>query len=359
MSGSRTPQIGIVLLALAIVPFGQAQDKVVVPLISTTDWRLVRSESPNPSAPNSFETDQAVDREYGVQRLELRHYQLGTRRAEALLKEAPDPTAAYGLLTYYRTEDMTPEKGLDWAFIGPSSALMERGRVCIHVRSTDGSELTRGEIRSLMIAIGGARLSRDEGDSFPAPLPTAGLMPHTEKYLLGPETARRVLPSFRTDLIGFTQGAEARVGTYSTAAGNSTVIAVNYPTPQIARIRYGAMESLLRLNMNNVPGAIYGKRGGSFVFLVLGSNSSGAEKLLNQFQVKSEVSWNERTPEPERFAMDLAKMILSIILLVMVIVIIAVVTGVLMVLSRRVARRFFPGSEWANPGRDRVIRLNL
>jgi hypothetical protein len=236
---------------------------------------------------------------------------------------------------------------------------MVQGRVCIHVRAGEGSELTRNELRSLLIAIGGAHLSREEAESFPAPLPAADLIPHTEKYLLGLETARRVLPNFRTDLIGFTQGAEARVGTYSTGAGKSTVLAVNYPTPQIARIRYGAMESLLRINMGDGPGAIYGKRGGSFVFLVLNSTSGEAEKLLKQFQVTSEVSWNERTPEPERFAMDLARMILSILLLVFVIATIAVVTGVLMVLSRRVARRFFPGSEWANPERDQTIRLNL
>ena len=359
MSGSSNQYIGMVLLVLASVPDGRAQDRVVVPLISTSDWRLVRTEAPDPSALARFTPDPAVDREYGVQKLELRHYQLGARMAEALLKEAPDPTAAYGLLTYYRTEDVTPEKGLDWVFIGPSSALMERGRVCIHVRAAEGSELTRAELRSLLIAIGGARLSREEADSFPAPLPAPGLIPHTEKYLLGLETARRVLPSFRTDLIGFTQGAEARVGTYSTAAGNSTVLAVNYPTPQVARIRFGAMESLLRINMENAPGAIYGKRGGSFVFLVLNSTSGEAEKLLKQFQVQSDVSWNERPPEPERFAMDLAKLILSIIILVIVIVTISVVTGVLMVLSRRVARRFFPDSEWANPERDRVIRLNL
>jgi hypothetical protein len=351
--------MGLILLVLANVCFVQAQDRVVVPLISATDWRLVKTELPDPSALTRFTSDPAVDREYGVQKLVLRHYQLGARRTEALLKEAADPTAAYGLLTYYRTEDLTPEKGLDGAFIGPSSALMARGRVCIHIRSADGSELSRTELRSLLIAIGGAQLSREEAEFFPAPLPAAGLIPHTEKYLLGLETARRVLPNFRTDMIGFTQGAEARVGTYSTTMGDSTVLAVNYPTPQIARIRYGAMESLLRINMGDGPGAIYGKRGGSYVFLVLNSTSGEAEKLLKQFQVTSDVSWNERTPEPERFAMDLAKMILSIIALVIVIATIAVVTGVLMVLSRRIARRFFPGSEWANPERDRVIRLGL
>lgn len=319
MSGSRTLQLGLVLVVLGSVPVGRAQDKVVIPLIPTTDWRLVRTESPDIAALTAFNTDQAVDREYGVQKLELRHYQLGTRRAEALLEEASDPTAAYGLLTYYRTEDLTPEKGLDWAFIGASSALLARGRVCIRARSAEGSDLTRNELRALLIAIGGARLSREEAGYFPAPLPAAGLIPHTEKHLLGLEAARRVLPNFRTGLIGFTQGAEARVATYSTGAGSSTVLAVNYPTPQIARIRYGAMESLLRINLGTEPGAIYGKRGGSFVFLVLNSSSSEAEELLKRFQVTSDVSWNERTPEAERFAADLARLILSIIVLAFVI----------------------------------------
>jgi energy-converting hydrogenase Eha subunit A len=359
MPASRTLQLGMALLVLAWSPLGRAQDRVVIPLLTTSDWRLVKTESLDLAGVTGFGVDPAIEREYGVKKSELRHYQLGTRKAEALLEEGPDPTASYGLLTFYRTEELTPEKGLDMAFIGPSAALMARGRVCIRVRPAAGSALTRNELRALLIAIGGTRLSREESAYFPPPLPATGLIPHSEKYLLGLETARRVLPSFRTDLIGFTQGAEARVGTYTTGGGNSTVLTVNYPTPQIARVRFGAMESLLGINQEKGSGSIYGKRSGSYVFLVLNSSGSDAGKLLKEFQVASDVSWNEPAPQAERFAYDLAQLILSIIGLVLVIATVAVVVGVLVALSHRFAKRFFPESGWANPERDNVIRLNL
>ena len=42
----------------------------------------------------------------------------------------------------------------------------------------------------------------------------------SEKYLLGLEAAKRVLPSFRTDLIGFDQGAEVQLGQYQYRQGD-------------------------------------------------------------------------------------------------------------------------------------------
>lgn len=347
---------------LSLVPplGGFAQERISIPLVPAADWRLVRSESLGVDAVDRFGGDPALDREYGVGSLELRQYQLGTHRAEALMEQASDPTAAYGLLTFYRIEEQLPDKGIEMVFLGPRDAAMARGRVYIRVRAAQGSEVSRHELRALLIAIGGTRLSRNEANELPAPLPSEGLIPHTEKYLLGLEAARRVLPNFRADLIGFAQGAEARVGTYSTAVGQARVLAINYPTPQIARVRFGAMESLLGVNQDKGPGSIYGRRTGSVVVLALESGSrSAAEKLIAQFQVTSSVSWNEPAPERERFFVDLARMILAILMLVFAIALFALLTGVLVVLSRRVAKRFFPDSGWANPEREKLIRLNL
>ena len=83
--------------------------------------------------------------------------------------------------------------------------------------------------------------------------PHQGLIAGSEKYLVGEEAARHVLPSFRTDLIGFSQGAEVQTGTYSTGNGRASLVAVAYPTPQIARARFGEMEKLLTLNQDRGP----------------------------------------------------------------------------------------------------------
>ncbi len=350
--------MGMLLLASALR--GDAQERSSIALVPAADWRLIRNESLGVDGVGRFGGDAAIEREYGVRKLELRHYQLRSLKAEVLMELASDATAAYGLLTFYRTEEQQPDRGLEMAFIGPGGAAMARGRVYVRVRVAEGSEISRNDLRALLIAIGGTRLSRDEAQEFPAPLPNEGLIPHSEKYLLGLEGARRVLPNFRTDLIGFTQGAEAQVGSYSTPEGQARVLAMHYPTPQIARVRFGAMGSMLGINQDRGPGSLYGRRTGSVVVLVMDSGSrSTADKLIAQFQVISSISWNEPAPEPERFFVDLARMILAILFLVFAIAVFALVTGVLVVLSRRVAKRFFPDSGWANPERDKVIRLNL
>lgn len=359
MSLLHAEKLGMALFLFALAAEGQAQGPSVIQLVPTSGWQLVRSGQLDLAAVTRFGGDPEIEREYGVRKLELRRYRHGTQQAEALIEEATDLVSAYGLLTFYRTEEFAAESGLDMAFLGPATGLMARGRTFIRVQPAAESELSRNDLRSLLVALGGIRLAGDEAEGFPAPLPQAGLIPHTEKYLLGLAAARRVLPDFRTDLIGFTQGAEVRMGTYSTRSNHSTVLAVNYPTPQIARVRYGAMESLLGVNQEKATGGIYGKRTGSFVFLVLHSRASEAEELLKQFQVTSDVSWNEPAPEAQRFAADLAQLILSILALVFAIAAAAALGGVLLVLSHRIARRYFPDSGWANPERDEVIRLNL
>jgi hypothetical protein len=346
-------------MVLFLAGAARTQDTVVMPLIPASDWRELRKDLRNLGPVEGFNLDPAVEREYGVQKLEVRQYQLGQRRADVLVELASDPTAAYGLMTYYRHEALTPEKGLELAFIGPSSAVMARGRTFVRAQAQSGSEVGRQEFAGLLIAIGGTRPSRREMENFPAPLPPAGLLPHSEKYLLGLETARRVLPGFRTDLIGFSQGAEARVANYSTSSGAATLLQIHYPTPQIARTRFGAMESLMSVNHDRAEASIWGKRSGSYVFLALTAKRNTADELLRQFEVTSAISWNEPAPEPERFVIDLVRMILAILLLVSLIVAFAVIAGVGVVLSRRLARRFFPDWEWADPDREKLIRLNL
>ncbi len=350
-----------VAIALARVPLlASGQEHDVIPLVPAANWHLVSSEPMAVEATRRFGADPAIEREYGVKTVVLRKYHLDSKQAEVLLEEAYDPSAAYGLLTYYRTEEMKPARGMEVTVIGPSGAAMVRGRFFIRAWPVPGSDVSENQLRALLIAIGGTRPTRQDAAALPAPLPSAGLTPGSEKYLLGLEAARRALPSFRTDLIGFTQGAEAQVGTYSQGLARLTVLAISYPTPQIARIRFGAMENMLEINQERGAASIYGRRTGSTVILVLdAANSKAAQKLIDQFQVTSNVSWNEPAPQQERFIVDVIRMVLAILLLAFLIAGFAVGGGLILFLTRRLANRFFPQWEWADPERERIIRLNL
>jgi len=295
-----------------------------------------------------------------VKPFELRTYQLDSAQAEVVLEPAADVTTAYGLFTYYQNESMHPEKGIQLAMTGPDVSLMARGRSFVRFLRPKDSHLSENEFRALLISVGGTRPALDSLAQLPPPLPSSGLIPGSEKYILGPEVARLVLPNFRTDLIGFGQGAEIQVGEYLVSNSRSTIMEVNYPTPQIARARFGAMSDLLGLNQDRGANTLYARREGSFVFVVLNSNNkAAATKLLDQFKVTSQLSWDEKYPGDKSIGRQLYELIVGNLLLCIILAGGGMGGGVLIVLSRRVAAKFFPDSPWGHPEAEQLIRLNL
>jgi hypothetical protein len=191
-------------------------------------------------------------------------------------------------------------------------------------------------------------------------MPAKGLVPGSEKYVLGLEADKRVLRSFRTDLIGFEQGAEVQLGQYQTGKGTPILVSISYPTPQIARVRFGALTSFLGLNRDQGENSAYGRRHGSYVFLVLNAGNAGiASALMDQFEVTENVSWDQKYTSERTFTMQLVHMILAIFLLTAILIGSCMVAGVLFFLSRRLAAKFFPDSQWGHTDEDQLIRLNL
>jgi hypothetical protein len=353
-------QMALLICLLAFPGALRSQKHTVIPLVPAADWHLMSTQPLDLDAVRHWGGDPVIEREYGVKTIVERKYHLGDQRAEVLFEEAADPTAAYGLLTFYQTDSMLPVTGVNLALEGPESALMTRGRFFVRARRPAGSKVSDNAFRALLIFIGGTRPTRQEAARLPPPLPAKGLIRGSEKYLLGVEAARRVLPDFRTELIGFTQGAEAQVGSYQIGAARPKVVAITYPTPQIARARFGAMESLLGINQNRGRDSVYGRRSGSYVFLVLDAGSASVgRKLMDQFQVSASVSWNEKAPDEHAFTLQVVRLVLANLFLSFIIGGFAVGGGILIFLSRRLATRFFPQWSWADTEHGTIIQLNL
>src|SRR5271157_6062931 len=88
-----------------------AQDKPnVIPLLPADNWRQVDSKALPLSEVGNYGGDPAVEHEYGVKALELRTYELGKSHVQVVVEPAPDPTSAYGLLTFYQSPAMVPAK---------------------------------------------------------------------------------------------------------------------------------------------------------------------------------------------------------------------------------------------------------
>ena len=330
---------------LTALPFlCSAQEKpFVMPLVPAADWRQVDSQPLPLSAVSKYGGDPAVEQEYGVKALELRTYQLGKTRTQVVVEPTPDATSAYGLLTFYQTPAMTPEKGIQLAVGDANQTLMARGNNFIRFLHGKDSPPSESDYQALLVFVGGSKPSASAIRDLPPPMPPKGLVPGSEKYLLGLEAAKRVLPSFRTDLIGFEQSAEVQLGQYQTGKGTSTLVSISYPTPQIARVRFGALTNFLGLNRDHGEDSVYGRRHGSYVFLVLNAGNAGtASALMDQFQVTEGVSWDQRILTERSFTLQLVHMILAIFLLTAILIGACVVAGVLFFLSRRFAAKFFP-----------------
>jgi hypothetical protein len=337
-----------------------AQNVSVIPLVPAANWRLVASQGLGVDEIQKYGGDPAVELEYGVKAFELRTYQLNKVSAEVVLEPAADASAAYGLFTYYQNESMRSEKAIQLATSGTEVSLMARGRSFIRFLRPKNSQLSDNAFRALLILVGGTRPAGNFLANLPPPLPFSELIPGSVKYIIGPEVARRVLPNFRTDLVGFDQGAEIQVGEYLIGNSRSTMMELSYPTPQMARVRFGAMSDLLGLNQDRGANSQYGRREGSFIFLVVKANSkAAATKLLDQFNVTQQLSWDQKYPGNKTIGAQLFELIMGNVLLSLFLAGGGIAGGVLIVLSQRITARYFPTWQWGHPDEDRLIRLNL
>jgi hypothetical protein len=349
----------------------------IVSLVPAANWQLLSSQKLDVSAVSRWGGDPSIDREYGVKSMERRTYGLPGKlpltsgeipTADVLIEEGPDASAAYGLFTYYRTGAMIPEKNILLAVTSPGGALMARNRAFVRVFLPAGSPVSSTELQGLLITVGGTRPSEQGLAGLPTGLPAAGLVMDSEKYFLGPEASRHVLPSFNADLIGFSQGAEAQVAQYrmnaqgskaTQGAVNITVLAITYPTPQIAQQRFAVMEKMLDVNRDQGAQSVYGRRRGSFVILTMNADFKRSSKLLDQFSVSKQVSWDQRYPGDKPVVWQMVELVVANFLLAFLLAGFAVLAGVLIVVSKRAAGKWFPGWEWGNQDGETLTRLNL
>ncbi len=375
------------LLSLPLTGTGQ-QKPGVVTLVPAAPWRMISQEKLDRNSVSRWGGDPLIEGEYRVQSVDHRVYELqgSNTQADVVIAESPDASAAYGLYTYYQADSMTPVPSMQLAVADSHEALIARGRYFIRVprpqpvvpspakgpsrQSRKGGRvmaaqaspaLSENDFRALLILVTGSRPSANSLAALPASLPTSGLVPGSERYLLGKEAASHILPGIPLDLLGFEQGAEVQVASYQAGPENrARVLAISYPNPQISRQRFKGLESGLSLNQDRDVRSVYGKRSGSYVFLAVDASSrASADRFLGEFSVARYVSWNERYFGDKPVAAQMLRLIISNLLLVLLLISLAIGGGAAIVLSKRLSRKFFPQFEWAREEAGALITLNL
>jgi uncharacterized protein DUF6599 len=351
---------GFALISLA--PVARAQKPSAIPLVPAADWSVVSTSKADLDTIRQYGGDPAIEREYGVTSVEIRNCHLGDRTVDVVVEASPDASNAYGLLTFYRTETMTPVAGLPLAFMGNDGALLAHGRNFFRVpRPTGtGASISDHDLSALLFILGRPGVGGEKPLILPASLPQKGLVPGSEKYLLGEEAARRALPGFRTDLLGFSAGAEVQLGKYSIGKGRATVLAINYPTPQFSRAKFGEMEKLLALNQDRGPESTYGRRLGSFVIMVLNADSRPTAKSLeDMFMISGQVTENERYLSPKTIVIQMAELVVANMIFVLILAGIAIGGGFVFYFSRELAKKWLPSTQWGAKDDATIITLKL
>jgi hypothetical protein len=227
-----------------------------------------------------------------------------------------DPSAAFGVFTFLRDPDMAlpgPVTAASYAAGKRGHELIVVGNLVMDIVSGK-REITAAELNSL------AQSVAPQADRRPYPpiatfLPKDGLIPGTERYVLGPQALAQVFPpsaANQTDWAGFGSSAEAMLGRYRLPAKpadklgpkgpptEGVLLLILYPTQQLAADRYNALSKSFALNAE--PGQsggkpeVFGTRSSALIALLGGADTrETAANLLNRIHYSSDVTWNEAT----------------------------------------------------------------
>jgi hypothetical protein len=174
-------------------------------------------------------------------------------------------------------------------------------------------------------------------------LPERDLISASERYILGPVGLARFQPAIPPSAAAFSLGAEARGGVFRTSAGEMKLVIFNYPTPQIAMERAGAL--------GQVPGAIVKRAGPLVAVAVAPPDRDAAERTLALVRYRAQITLDERAPSLKDNA---ANLVLGAMMLAGVLLAFCLVSGLAFGGLRAILR-------WRRKGEDpeAMIRLRL
>ena len=258
----------------------------------------------------------SVLREYGVTAGERREYVNDTDKASVTLYRMVDPSAAFGVFTFLRDPDMAlpgPVTAASYAAGKRGHELLVVGNLVMDIASGK-TEIAAPDLNALAQSVTG------QADRRPYPpianfLPKEGLIPGTERYVLGPLALAQVFPpgaTNQTDWAGFASSAEAMLGRYRLSSkpsdraaakgrpNDAVLLLILYPTQQLAADRYNALSKSFALNAEGGQAGdkpvLFGTRSSALIALLAGADSrETAANLLNQIHYSSDVTWNEAT----------------------------------------------------------------
>jgi hypothetical protein len=281
----------LALLLLAAFP---AAAQGILP-VSFAEWRA-ETGSQTISDFSTAELGAALN-EYGLSSAEMRLYERRGEMVQASVYRFKNPSGAYGAYSYLRTLEMSRTSVTEHSSMAPGRALMLEGNLVADV-SWKGNRPSDADLKALAAALA----SRAEQGPYPTiglRLPQDGMIPRTDRYILGPATLHQMLPAGDGDWLGFSEGAEAELARYRVGGEEVTLLVADFPTPQAAAKRLeeiGRRFSLDGSPQNGDGPRLFARRSLTLVALVANARSkTAADSLLGKIDSATELTWNEPT----------------------------------------------------------------
>jgi hypothetical protein len=240
--------------------------------------------------------DQALYDEYGLDATEQADYSSADRHFIATAWRFHDSTGAMAMFQARRPAGATPAKTSKLAVQTSDGLIFAYGNYVFQVTGA-----VPADVSPLY-----ANLPKLEQSPLPAlsgDLPTEGLIPNSERYVVGPVSLDRFFPGVAPSVAGFHLGAEGQVGKYRTDKGGVLTLAIfNYPTPNMARERADEFQK--------IPGAMARRVGPLVTVTVNAPDADAAERILSRVKYETNITWNEKVPQNE--VKNTAKLVLNI-----------------------------------------------
>ena len=256
-------------------------------------------------------SDQAVWNEYGLKSSETATYRSGKEKFAATAYHLQDPTAALGAFDWQRPRDAKPSNAADLAAETPKSLLLVHGN---YLFSFQGYKPSAAELAPILSSL------RDVDSSalpaLPGFFPSDGLIPNSERYVIGPAGLEKFAPAIPPSVAAFHLGAEAQLGVFHSPKGDMALTLFNYPTPQIARQKEGEFRKL--------PQAVVKRSGPLVAVTVAPPDLDAAERLLAQVRYEAEITLHEPTPTSIQ---KVGSMIVNIFILTGILLVFCVIAG--------------------------------
>jgi len=283
-------------------------------------------------------SDQPIWTEYGLKNSETAPYQNGTAKFTATVWQLQDTTGAMAAFQWQRPTAATPSTAAKLAAETPESVLMVYGN---YLFSFAGYKPSKEEFDAVAGSLHNVDLT--VLPVLPGYLPSQGLLPNSERYILGPATLQKFAPGVSPSLAAFHFGAEGQLGSFHNAKGDVQMVIFNYPTPKIAMQQETEFQKL--------AGAL-AKRSGPMVSVILAPpDPDYAENLLSLVRYQAQVTADEYVPTQRD---NIGNLVINAFVLIGILLAFATVSGFALGGFRAIRRRSRHGEE-----ADAMITLHL